>query len=196
MIVHMACRKKKASIGVSGSLRMALHRWWHQNMGRQNAYIGHTWFICLNYGQGEIGWWWSQNPTAKNTTSRSGFSLANLTASSGEYTIRTSPPFAFYLQQAFGRTGQPGACPQKEHGITCFSLARYIASSIIPRGVTQTGQLWAMDHGYLLGQHIKNAVLHQAVGLSATDFHDCPGAGYHRTYRCYQVPNGSSIAEF
>lgn len=34
-------------------------------------------------------------PTAKNTTSRSGFSTASRRASSGEYTKRTSTPRAF-----------------------------------------------------------------------------------------------------
>ena len=33
-------------------------------------------------------------PTAKNTTCRSGFACAIFTASSGEYTIRTSAPCA------------------------------------------------------------------------------------------------------
>ncbi len=78
-------------------------------------------------------------PTAKKTTSRSGFSLAIRSASSGEYTIRTSAPSALASSSVPEPPGTRIMSP-KQVKITPGSLATAIPSSTRPIGITQTGQ--------------------------------------------------------
>ncbi len=51
------------------------------------------------------------NPTAKNTTWRSGFARAILSASSGEYTIRTSAPRALSASRSVDEPGTRSMSP-------------------------------------------------------------------------------------
>ena len=52
-------------------------------------------------------------PIAKNTTSRSGFSRAIRSASSGEYTIRTSAPSALASSSVFSDPGTRSMSPKQ-----------------------------------------------------------------------------------
>ena len=62
-----------------------------------------------------------------------------VTASNGEYKIRTSPPSALASNKLFSEPGTRSISP-KEHKITFSSNAKCTALSIKCRGVTQTGQ--------------------------------------------------------
>jgi len=77
-------------------------------------------------------------PTPKNTTSLSGFSAAICVASSGEYTIRTSPPRARTLNRSARLPGTRNMSP-KEQKMTSWRPAISRARSIISSGVTHTG---------------------------------------------------------
>ena len=78
-------------------------------------------------------------PIAKNTTSRSGFSLARRSASSGEYTMRTSAPSAFASSSVPSEPGTRIMSP-KQVKITPGWCAIAMPSSTRPIGITQTGQ--------------------------------------------------------
>src|SRR5271165_4429911 len=78
-------------------------------------------------------------PTAKNTTCRSGFVRASFSASSGEYTMRTSAPSALASNRLFDEPGTRSMSP-KEQKITSGRCAIATALSINSIGVTQTGQ--------------------------------------------------------
>ena len=54
------------------------------------------------------------NPTAKNTTCLEGHSLAIVTASSGEYTTRTSPPRAFAVRRSTVLPGTRSMSPKEQ----------------------------------------------------------------------------------
>ena len=78
------------------------------------------------------------NPTAKNTTWRSGLSTATLSASSGEYTNRTSAPRALAsIRLPF----DPGTRIMSPNVVkmTPGCSASHIASSTRPIGITHTG---------------------------------------------------------
>ena len=75
----------------------------------------------------------------KNTTCRSGFSLAMVSASSGEYTTRTSPPSLLIRNRSFSLPGTRSMSPN-EQKITSGRAAISSALSMISSGVTQTGQ--------------------------------------------------------
>ena len=79
------------------------------------------------------------NPTAKNTTCRSGLSAAIRSASSGEYTKRTSAPRAFAPSRLPFEPGTRIMSPN-EVKITPGASATAMASSIRPIGMTHTGQ--------------------------------------------------------
>src|SRR5512139_1099737 len=79
------------------------------------------------------------NPTPRNTTSRPCVSSASATASSGEYTTRTSMPFPFSLSREDDFPGTRSMSP-KEASSAPFSRPRAIAASMYPSGVTHTGQ--------------------------------------------------------
>ena len=79
------------------------------------------------------------NPTAKNTTVLSGLRRATSSASSGEYTTRTSPPAARAMNRSSLEPGTRSMSPN-EHRIASGFFAIAIASSISASGVTQTGQ--------------------------------------------------------
>src|SRR5512147_390849 len=79
------------------------------------------------------------NPIAKNTTCLSGFCCANFTASSGEYTTRTSPPCALIENKSRPEPGTRNISPY-EQKITSGWDAIVNALSINSSGVTQTGQ--------------------------------------------------------
>lgn len=78
-------------------------------------------------------------PMPKNTTSRSGFSSASRSASSGEYTTRTSPPSARTWNRSRPEPGTRSMSP-KEQKITSGREAISSALSITSSGVTHTGQ--------------------------------------------------------
>ncbi len=78
-------------------------------------------------------------PTAKNTTSRSGFFCASSSASSGEYTMRTWPPRARIWKRSHSLPGTRSMSP-KDVKMTSGRAARLRARSICSRGVTHTGQ--------------------------------------------------------
>ena len=79
------------------------------------------------------------NPTAKNTTSRSGVSTARRKASSGEYTKRTSAPRALASSRLPVLPGTRIMSPN-DVKITPSVSATAIASSTRPIGITHTGQ--------------------------------------------------------
>jgi hypothetical protein len=79
------------------------------------------------------------NPTAKKTTVLSGLRRATSSASSGEYTTRTSAPAARAMNRSSLEPGTRSMSPN-EHRIASGRLAIAIASSISARGVTHTGQ--------------------------------------------------------
>ena len=78
------------------------------------------------------------NPTAKNTTSRSGCSTARCNASSGEYTKRTSAPRAFASSRFPWPPGTRIMSP-KDVKMTPGVSATAMASSTRPIGITHTG---------------------------------------------------------
>ena len=78
------------------------------------------------------------NPIPKKTTCRSGFSLATLSASSGEYTTRTSPPRLLIPKRSASLPGTRSMSPN-EQKITSGRSAMASALSIMSSGVTQTG---------------------------------------------------------
>ena len=79
------------------------------------------------------------NPTAKNTTCLSGLSSAIFSASSGEYTKRTSAPFA---RASRSEPSEPGTriMSPKVVRMTSGWAASHSASSTRPMGITHTGQ--------------------------------------------------------
>ena len=77
-------------------------------------------------------------PTAKKTISRSGRCSARASASSGEYTTRTSPPRAFTDRRSRSVPGTRSMSPN-EQKITSGREASATAWSTIATGVTQTG---------------------------------------------------------
>ena len=79
------------------------------------------------------------NPTAKNTTFRSGFSTAICSASSGEYTNRTSAPRALAPSRFPLLPGTRIMSPN-DVKMTPGVSAMAIASSTRPIGITHTGQ--------------------------------------------------------
>src|ERR1700757_2563260 len=79
------------------------------------------------------------NPTAKTTTCRCGFVLASFSASSGEYTMRTSAPSALASNRLFDEPGTRSMSPN-EQNIASGRFAMATALSINSIGVTQTGQ--------------------------------------------------------
>jgi hypothetical protein len=78
-------------------------------------------------------------PMAKNTTSRSGFALAIRSASSGEYTMRTSAPSALASSSVPAAPGTRIMSP-KQVKMTPGRRATAMPSSTRPIGITQTGQ--------------------------------------------------------
>ena len=78
------------------------------------------------------------NPTAKNTTWRSGARSARARASSGEYTIRTSAPPALASCRVESPPGTRSMSP-KQHRVTPGVRASAMASSTRPMGMTHTG---------------------------------------------------------
>lgn len=85
-------------------------------------------------------------PMAMKTTRRSGFSLAILSASSGEYTIRMSAPAALASRNDPVPPGTRSRSPN-EVMITPGCPAMWMASSTRPIGITHTGQPgpWTSD---------------------------------------------------
>ena len=79
------------------------------------------------------------NPTAKNTTWRSGSSAAMRSASSGEYTNRTSAPRALAPSRFPSLPGTRIMSPN-DVKVTPGVSATAMASSMRPMGMTQTGQ--------------------------------------------------------
>ena len=79
------------------------------------------------------------NPMPKNTTCLSGLSRAIVSASSGEYTTRTSPPWLLTWNRSFSLPGTRSMSPN-EQKITSGRDAISSALSMISSGVTQTGQ--------------------------------------------------------
>ena len=78
------------------------------------------------------------NPTAKNTTSLVGFSTAMRSASSGEYTKRTSAPRALASSSVPLLPGTRIMSPN-DVKITLGCSATAMASSTRPMGITHTG---------------------------------------------------------
>ena len=78
-------------------------------------------------------------PIAKKTTSRSGFLRAIASASSGEYTIRTSAPCALASSSVCSEPGTRSMSP-KQVKMRPSVRASAIPSSTRPIGITQTGQ--------------------------------------------------------
>ncbi len=78
-------------------------------------------------------------PSAKNTTCLSGCFTASFSASSGEYTNRTSAPRALASSSDPFEPGTRIMSP-KHVKITSGCSASHIASSTRPIGITQTGQ--------------------------------------------------------
>ena len=78
-------------------------------------------------------------PTAKNTTSRSGLASAMRRASRGEYTMRTSAPWALASSRFSEPPGTRIMSPN-EVKIVPGVLATAMASSTRPMGMTHTGQ--------------------------------------------------------
>ena len=91
------------------------------------------------------------NPTAKNTTSRSGVSDAMRNASSGEYTKRTSAPRAFASSRLPLPPGTRIMSPN-DVKITPGVSATAIASSTRPIGITHTGQPGPCTSSTVLGR--------------------------------------------
>jgi hypothetical protein len=78
-------------------------------------------------------------PIAKKTTCRSGWAVASRTASSGEYTTRTSLPRALSESRSPREPGTRSMSPN-EQKTTSGRAAIACARSIISSEVTQTGQ--------------------------------------------------------
>ena len=78
-------------------------------------------------------------PSAKNTTCFSGRSAASFSASSGEYTNRTSAPRALASSSDPFEPGTRIMSP-KHVKITSGRSASHMASSTRPIGITHTGQ--------------------------------------------------------
>jgi hypothetical protein len=79
-------------------------------------------------------------PTPKKTTSRSGSRRAMPSASSGEYTVRTSAPRAFASRSERRRPPGTRNMSPKLANVTSGRSAIEMASSTRPIGITQTGQ--------------------------------------------------------
>jgi hypothetical protein len=79
------------------------------------------------------------NPIPKKATRRCGFSRAMRSASSGEYTTRTSAPLLFSVRRS---PRDPGTRSMSPNDVKMRSgwLAMACARSIISSDVTQTGQ--------------------------------------------------------
>ena len=77
-------------------------------------------------------------PTARNTTWRSGLRSASASASSGEYTTRTSAPPALASSRVDSPPGTRIMSP-KQHMVTPSAQATATASSTRPIGMTHTG---------------------------------------------------------
>ncbi len=79
------------------------------------------------------------NPIAMNTTCLSGFCFAMRSESSGEYTMRMSVPSALESKNVPFEPGTRIMSPN-DVMITSGRLARWMASSTRPMGMTHTGQ--------------------------------------------------------
>ena len=110
-------------------------------------------------------------PTAKNTTSRSGLSTATFSASSGEYTNRTSAPRALASSSVPLPPGTRIMSP-KLVKMTFGVSATAMASSMRPIGITHTGQPGPCTSSTLRGQHVLDAVAVDGVGVAAAHLHE------------------------
>ena len=115
------------------------------------------------------------NPTAKNTTVRSGLRRATSSASSGEYTTRTSPPAARAMNRSSDEPGTRSMSPN-EQTIASGRFAIAMASSINATGVTHTGQPGPCTSSISGGEHLVDPLPDQRVRLAAADLHDRPRA--------------------
>ena len=139
MIVDTWPGPMKPSIAVSGESRIA------RNAGATSTWLQKTVKLRRSSSRARrsvraIAGAVVSKPTPKNTTSRSGLSRAIDSASSGEYTMRTSAPRAF--ASSSDRRLPPGtrSMSPKLVKITSGRSAIVIASSMRPIGMTQTGQ--------------------------------------------------------
>ena len=114
----------------------------------------------------------SRSRPPKNTTSRSGLSRAIESASSGEYTMRTSAPRAFASSSE--RRLPPGtrSMSPKLVKITSGRSAIVIASSMRPIGMTQTGQPGPWTSSTSSGKQRVEPVPVDRVRVPAADLHE------------------------
>ena len=136
------------------------------------------------------------NPTAKNTTWRSGLSTATLSASSGEYTNRTSAPRAF---ASIRLPLEPGTRIMSPNVVkmTPGCSASHIASSTRPIGITHTGQPGPCTSSTDSRQQVLDAVTVDGVRMTAAHLHELELAAVGQLGdRFDQGARGCRITEF
>ena len=123
-----------------------------------------------------IGWRGRLEAHRKKTTSRSGCWTASLSASSGEYTIRTSPPPAFTDNKSRSLPGTRSMSPN-EQKITSGRWAICMALSICSIGSHAHRAAGTMHKSYLFGQQLVYPKLDNRMRLPPAHLHDGPRPG-------------------